>query len=50
VARAEAAVERARALIALAHGPGHGRNVDEERARAALLRAINRLTVARKRG
>ncbi len=49
LARAEAAEARARERLSKLREPGTRRNVDEERARMALVRAANRLNVARKR-
>jgi F-type H+-transporting ATPase subunit epsilon len=49
LARAESAAERARERLAELRDPGARKHVDGERARSALLRAVNRLTVARKR-
>ncbi|MBM3500940.1 MAG: ATP synthase F1 subunit epsilon [Armatimonadetes bacterium] len=49
LARAEAAEARARERLARLRRPGGRQEVDEERARTALVRATNRLTVGRKR-
>ena len=47
--RAESAAKRARERLAELHDPDARKRVDGERARTALLRAVNRLTVVRKR-
>jgi len=49
VDRAEAAEARAREWLAKVRDGSAREQVDEERARAALVRATNRMTVARKR-
>lgn len=49
LARAQAAEARARERLRRSRHSGEGEEVDEDRARAALLRAANRLAIAKKR-
>lgn len=49
LARAQSAADRARERLAELHDPEARKRIDAERARAALVRAVNRLTVADRR-